>query len=106
VIAGTLLAAGTLAAAPARAEHLTLQSAEEHGTFDLDVDLKLGADGFRLGGRLLGPKGVWGAWLNGRVRRDGFTLDGRVQDPDKATNFRFDADITEWLRRGWPGTSL
>lgn len=80
--------------------------AGERRTFDVDVDVQLGADGFRLGGRVSGPQGVWGAWLNGTVRRDGFTLDGRLQRPDRATNFRLDADVVERPRRARPGRSL
>jgi hypothetical protein len=61
---------------------------------DLDVQIKLGRDGFRLGGRLFGPEGVAGAWLNGRFGRSGIVLDGRVQEPSgRSFNFKLDADI-------------
>lgn len=86
--------------------------AAERGTFDVDVDVQVGPDGFRLGGRVLGPQGVWGAWLNGTARRDGFTLGGRMQRPDRATNFKFDLDVkvdldvVEPPRRARSGRSL
>jgi hypothetical protein len=42
---------------------------------------------------------VYGAWLNGQVSREGFTVDGRVQNPDRSWNFRFNADVWDWLFR-------
>jgi hypothetical protein len=74
----------------------------------LDIDLKLGPRSFRLGGRLFGREGyAGGAWLNGEARRDGFSLDGRIERGGKAHNFKFNADIDEWARRAirWPGVS-
>lgn len=69
----------------------------------LDVEIKLGKEGFRLGGRLFGRGGVAGAWLNGQLKSNGFVLDGRVQDEQgHARNFKLDAEITDWLSRaGW-----
>jgi hypothetical protein len=96
---------------PARAEHngppregpaaRDGAGAERRGSdTDLDVQIKLGKDGFRLGGRLFGPDGVAGAWLNGRVERDGVVLDGRIQEPNGRTfNFKLDADILGLLLR-------
>jgi hypothetical protein len=86
-----------LATAPARAEHNG--PAPSRDSIDLNVDLEIGGDSFRLGGALFGRKGVYGAWINGALRPDGFTVDGRVQHPDHAYNFRLDADIAGWLRR-------
>lgn len=118
LIAASLVAWVALGVPAADAEHLTLQpdaagsaeqrlpSSEGRGTLDVDVDVTLDVDGFRLGGRVLGPRGVWGAWLNGTARRGGFTLDGRLQRPDRATNFKLDADIFERLLRGRAGSSL
>jgi hypothetical protein len=71
-------------------------------TVNLDIDLKLGRDSFRVGGRVLGGRSVWGAWLNGQVRDRGFSLDGRLQGDDKAYNFKLDADILDWLLRPPP----
>jgi hypothetical protein len=75
----------------------------------LDINLKLGLNGFRLGGRMFGREGyLGGAWLNGETRKDGFSLDGRVEHEGKAHNFKFNADIDEWVRRllRWRGGAL
>jgi hypothetical protein len=100
-IAGSLtaLAVLMLMAAPAVAEQDTPSST------NLNLDLKIGKGGFRLGGQLFGLGGVWGAWVNGERRADGgFTVDGRLQQPDRAFNFKINADIENWLRDLWPGT--
>lgn len=69
----------------------------------LDLEMKLGKEGFRLGGRLFGRGGVAGAWLNGQLKANGFVLDGRVQDEEgHARNFKLDAEGMDWLTRaGW-----
>jgi hypothetical protein len=70
---------------------------------NFELDLKVGAKGFRLGGRLFGPAGVTGAWLNGEMRPEGFSLDGRVQgDGGRVYNFKVDAEALDRLTRaGW-----
>ena len=84
-----LIAAGLLVvlaiALPAGADHNSAPS-EHDATLSvpgtehtLDLNLKLG--------------------LNGETRKDGFSLDGRVEHDGKAHNFKFNADIDEWLRR-------
>ena len=111
----TLLAA----AAPAGAEHNAAPPSEPStpsatlevpGTeHSLDLNLKLGLNGFRLGSRLFGRDGyAGGAWLNGETRPDGFSLDGRIEHDGKAHNFKLNADIDEWLRRilRWRGGAL
>jgi len=119
-LAGVALLVGIVSAGSARAEHMTLvppseQTAERTGpsgsdaTLErkapptpsdlLDLDVKLGADSFRLGARVFGATGVWGAWLNGQSRPDGFGLDGRVQQPERAYNFKMNAEIDAWARR-------
>ena len=66
----------------------------------LDINLEIGLDGFRFGTRLFGRDGyAGGAWLNGKTRPDGFSLDGRLEHGGKTHNFKFDADLDEWLRR-------
>ena len=98
--------------APADAErNANAESAKPEGsTTDatLDIDLKLGLNGFRLGGRLFGREGyAGGAWLNGETRAEGFSLDGRVERgcaggaPCErwAHNFKMNVQIDEWLRR-------
>ena len=95
-IAATLLG---LAAASAAEQN----EAPPRPSVDLNVDLKVGRDGFRLGGQLFGPDGVWGAWLNGALREGGFTLDGRVQEPGRAFKFKMNADIDGSLLGGLLG---
>jgi len=116
VVGGLVLAL----AAPARADHNGTPPAmsaveivpklEVPGTeTSLDINLKLGLNGFRLGSRLFGKDGLLGgAWLNGETRRDGFSLDGRVEHEGKAHNFKFNADIDEWMQRilRWRGGNL
>jgi hypothetical protein len=116
VVGGLVLAL----AAPARADHNGTPPAmsaveivpklDVPGTeTSLDINLKLGLNGFRLGSRLFGKDGLLGgAWLNGETRRDGFSLDGRVEHEGKAHNFKFNADIDEWLQRilRWRGGNL
>ena len=106
-----LIAAGLLVviavALPVHADHNSAPAPEHDATLSvpgtehtLDLNLKLGLNGFRLGSRLFGRDGyAGGAWLNGETRKDGFSLDGRVEHEGKAHNFKFNADIDEWLRR-------
>jgi hypothetical protein len=100
-----------LATEPGSAELVKEPEAETGQTSSsLDVDLKLGLKSFRLGGRLFGARGyAGGAWLNGETRPDGFSLDGRIERDGKAHNFKFNADIDEWVRRAvrwWSVTDL
>ena len=98
-----------LAATPTMADHNSLAStetgAQSSDRSSLDVDLKLGLNGFRLGARVFGQQGYsGGAWLNGETRSDGFSVDGRVErEGGKAWNFKLNADIDQALRRaaGW-----
>jgi hypothetical protein len=97
---------GTPAAA-AGAASPELATAGARMPTDLELELKLGLSGFRLGGRLIGPEGAAGAWLNGGVGPHGFALDGRVQrDDGRAWGFRLDGEVVDeatrlalrWLR--------
>jgi hypothetical protein len=105
-----------VAAGPAWADHRTSPGGEEvqglvaeppgsepPASSLLDVEIKLGKDGFRVGGRLFGPGGMAGAWLNGQLKANGFVLDGRVQDEQgRARNFKIDAEMLDWLTgAGW-----
>ena len=66
----------------------------------VDIDLKLGVNGFRFGSRIFGREGyTGGAWLNGQTRAEGFSLDGRVERDGKAHNFKMNIELDEWLRR-------
>ena len=68
----------------------------------LGIDLKIGGNGFRLGGRLSGSKGVSEAWVDGHVRGDGVTLDGRLKGQDGAPrDFTLNLDLLP----GWIGTA-
>jgi hypothetical protein len=104
-------------AAPSDADHKKLVSAEADQSTSsaperssLDVDLKLGLNGFRLGGRLFGKEGYkGGAWINGETRPEGFSVDGRLErEGGKSWNFKLNADIDEALRRTmrWWGGGL
>lgn len=93
-------------AVPTTAEHKTLVADEPGGApasdrSALDVDMKLGVNGFRLGARVFGSQGYrGGAWLNGETRPEGFSVDGRVEHGGgKSWNFKLNADIDEALRR-------
>ena len=108
------LAVMLVAAVPARADHKALptEAAVEPGrsaapdTTSLDIDIKLGLDGFRFGSRLFGREGyTGGAWLNGQTRPEGFSVDGRLERDGKAHNFKLNVEIDEWLRRAarWLG---
>jgi len=104
-----------LAASPAWAEHNGAPPLQRSLTRDapgteqsIDIDLKIGVNGFRLGSWLFGRDGyTGGAWINGQARRDGFSLEGRVEHEGKAHEFRFNADIDEALQRmlRWPGAA-
>ena len=108
-----VLGATVRAATPASADHKTLVSSEPSPSpaperSSVDVDLKLGLHGFRLGARLFGKEGYsGGAWLNGETRPEGFSVDGRVErEGGKSWNFKLNADLDEVLRRAmrwWSG---
>jgi hypothetical protein len=109
MIVGVLIATA-LVAAPAWADHKLLVGDEPKAESpkpdgmktesSLDIDLKLGINGFRLGSRLFGREGyAGGAWLNGETRPEGFSLDGRLERDGKAHNFKMNVDLDEWLRR-------
>jgi hypothetical protein len=114
LIFGALIAT-LLAAGPVRGDHKRLmpdepqaerpqaEDAQPEGMQSdgsLDIDLKLGLNGFRFGSRLFGREGyAGGAWLNGQTRPEGFSLDGRVERDGKAHNFKMNIDLDEWLRR-------
>jgi hypothetical protein len=113
------LAALLVITGPAHAEHNSLATPDDAtvgaplgATTDssLDITLKLGANGFRLGSRLFGRDGyAGGAWLNGETRPDGFSLDGRFERDGRAHNFKMNVDLDEWLRRAarfWGRTDL
>jgi len=111
VLAGAVVVASLAWHGPAAADHmkqvgpsgaLLAPDASESRDTDstLDIDLKLGKDTFRLGGRVFGSHGVAGAWLNGQRRPNGFAIDGRVQhEGGRAYNFTINADVLDLLTR-------
>ena len=95
--AGVALVLGLALAAPAAAEHLTLDPTARPlapRPLDGNFEMRFDGDGFRIGGRLLGLGQSLGAWLQGRLREGGVTLDGEVQG-DRTYNFRLDADVDQ-----------
>jgi hypothetical protein len=101
-LAAVVVALVTVVTVRAHAEHLTLMPearAGEPPSPSVDVQFRIGDGGFRLGARVFGDRGGYGAWLNGHVDADGFTLDGRVQDPDKGHSFTVDSRALEALLR-------
>ena len=100
-----------LTAAPSAADHKAFLSLEQNAPTapersSVDVDLKLGANGFRIGARVFGKDGyTGGAWLNGETRPEGFSVDARVErEGGKSWNFKLNADIDQALQqlmRGW-----
>ena len=102
-------------AGPVRADHAA-GAAPGSGSFDgrpevsLDLKLRLGARGFHVGARLLGPEALsGGAWLDGQARDNGFRLRGGAEHGGASHDFTFDADLGDWLRRprgAWGGSDL
>jgi hypothetical protein len=77
-------------------------SAESRKAKSLDIDLTVDGNGFRLGGRLSGDKGVSGAWIGAQVRGDGMTLDGQLQSNDgQSRDFRLNLGLLP----GWARTA-
>lgn len=111
VLAGAVVAASLAWHGSAVADHMKRvgpsgellapdDSASREPASTLDLELKVGKDAFRLGGRVFGPGGVAGAWLNGQMRPDGFALDGRVQnEAGRAYNFKVNAGMVDVITR-------
>jgi hypothetical protein len=99
-----LVGALMVVTAPALAQPL----APARDAVDLKLRLEIGRDGFRLGTTILGLDGVYGAWLNGALRPDGVTVEGRVQHPDRAYDFTLEADVGDGRRGslGAPGHGI
>ena len=100
VAAGAIL----LCAGPACADHLALDPSARplaSRPFDADVNVRFDDGGFHVGGRI----GAFGAWLRGRVRDGGVTLDGQLRG-DRTYNFRLDGDgVRPSIKiEVWPGT--
>ena len=98
-----LIALGVLAASPSFAEHATLASGVAPEGHDLEIELKIGPDFFRLGGHVPGAGGVASGWLNGRLRPGGFSVDGRLK-PETGRPYSFKLDLDGLDRLGTMGT--
>ena len=95
-IAAMVTVAWLVFAAPAAAEHLTLDPASRPlapRPFDANVSVRVEDGALHVGGQLLGFGRSVGAWLRGRLRDGGVTLDGQLQG-DRTYNFRLDSDGT------------
>jgi hypothetical protein len=97
-------------AAPVGADHAAGAPPGSSPDVSLDLKLRLGAGGFHVGARLLGPEALSGeAWLDGRARDGGFRLHGGVEHGGASHDFSFDADLGDWLHRprgAWGGSDL
>jgi hypothetical protein len=108
-VAGLVVVSCAFAVSPALAEHMTLTTAAPDGppsgvapdrSSRLDLDIKIGRDGFRLGARDVGDRGPFEAWLNGRMSGDGLSVEGRLQHPDRRPfDFTLNVEIENWMRR-------
>jgi hypothetical protein len=68
----------------------------------LDIDVKVDGNGIRVGGRLLGDKGVSQAWLGAQVRGDSYGLDGGFQSNEGPPR---DLKLNLDLLPGWARTA-
>jgi uncharacterized protein (TIGR00251 family) len=107
-LAAVVSAALLLCAAPAFADHLALDPGARPlapRPFDADVNLRFEDGGFHVGGRIGAFGQSFGAWLRGRAREGGVTLDGQLHG-DRTYNFRLDGDGKRPSIKieVWPGT--
>ena len=68
---------------------------------DVRVDMKFGADGFRLGGSVSDERGTYGAWVDGRRVGRGLVLNGQVQTKTgtRTYSFTLDPDMFESMAK-------
>ena len=68
----------------------------------LNIDVKVDGNGIRVGGRLLGDKGVSQAWLGAKVRGDSYGLEGGFQGNEgPARDLKLNLDLLP----GWARTA-
>ena len=110
VVVVVALVATLGSAAPVGADHAAGAPPGTSPDVSLDLKLRLGARGFHVGARLLGPEALsGGAWLDGQARDNGFRLRGGAEHGGASHDFTFDADLGDWLRRprgAWGGSDL
>ena len=68
----------------------------------LDIDVKVDGNGIRVGGRLLGDKGVSQAWLGAQVRGNSYGVDGGFQGNEGPPR---DLKLNLDLLPGWARTA-
>jgi hypothetical protein len=93
VVTAAVLLAGPLTGV-AGAEHLTLDPGARPPSarpFDGNFSVRVDDGTFHIGGRVLGFGQSLGAWLRGRLRDGGVTVDGQLHG-DRTYNFRLDAE--------------
>jgi hypothetical protein len=77
-------------------------SVESRKAKSLAIDVKVDGNGIRLGGRLLGDKGVSQAWLGAQVRGNSYGLDGGFQGNEgPARDLKLNLDLLP----GWARTA-
>ena len=75
---------------------------ESRAAKSLNIDVKVDGNGIRVGGRLLGDKGVSQAWLGAQVQGNSYGVDGGFQangGPPRDLNLNLD------LLPGWARTA-
>ena len=78
------------------------QSVESLRAKSLGIDVKVDGNGIRVGGRLLGEKGVSQAWLGAQVRGNSYGLDGGFQGNEgPARDLKLNLDLLP----GWARTA-
>jgi hypothetical protein len=78
------------------------QSVESLRAKSLDIDVKVDGNGIRVGGRLLGDKGVSQAWLGAQVRGNSYGVDGGFQGTEgPARDLKLNLDLLP----GWAKTA-
>jgi uncharacterized protein (TIGR00251 family) len=87
------LAVAASLAAPALGRAASEPAVAPPPAADAGLDLRLDRDGFRIGGRVVGPGGAYGAWLSGGLRARGLTLGGGVETPRRFWDFKLDTDL-------------
>jgi hypothetical protein len=77
-------------------------SVESRKAKSLAIDVKVDGNGIRVGGRLLGDKGVSQAWLGAQVRGDSYGLEGGFQGNEGPP---LDLELNLDLLPGWARTA-
>jgi hypothetical protein len=77
-------------------------SVESRRATSLNIDVKVDGNGIRVGGRLLGDKGVSQAWLGAQVQGNSYGVDGGFQGTEgPARDLKLNLDLLP----GWARTA-